>query len=771
MTKRCELHKRTLSGPAVPEIRRPVSAHPRAGQHVEAQALPPRRLVQRRLLAASGFRNGAWIALVALLLQPATTQGAIEFRGVDLGADYRSADEKLVEYLNQQLGGPLIEARLNETYGDAVLALANRTSTDPPYLARMTPYACVAAEMLGAKFEVLATYQSKATDRTTYSSYLVVNKFGLAEADPELHQLVAILRAHAGEDRTPTFFYHDKFSTSSYFLPALWFRNHGIFAGGSTTQGVFRAALLPGARSSDLVKKVAEDPACLAAVWDGTKADFDDLTDILYEETGKHVRFLKLPYELPNDLLVCSVQLDPASKKKVETAIDRMEADPASHIDIGDFRWWTRMINAPEARRALARLRQLATETRAPVVVRIEAPDSLRDAVQRAVRQVSSEFVVEIPDVHKPYDLLWRLTEIHDGAVELSCSTPDNYRAFEQSFPISFTDAEGDLSKRIVQLIHARMNRIRYIWPYASNLPTILPEVDFFIPRNSRLRVQRIVWTDPERNKYTVGSTFDATVALSDFHKMELTADKFIDQHDFDNPMSNVDYRAMLIRPTHESTTSKVLTLVFLGTFGLAAAGAVIDLRRKSPQAALPSKPCSLEDACLALALERHEPWTRRKVEEAHVMWCDRRGIEEYIDELKSQGARPAFGKTIRIGTKQRLFAGFSKYGIGGQVEWARADELQVDHARVGDAHRLAALLRFMAEKRLFSPFVGEPLEWQALEVMFRQSVASQTGSPPATHGGGIFNTDEKSVVDLTSRHFNQVLTEGLERMSFFCRH
>src|SRR6185503_20985701 len=45
-----------------------------------------------------------------------------------------------------------------------------------PYLARMTPYACVTAEMLGAHFEILATYKSNATGSTTYHSYFVVNR-------------------------------------------------------------------------------------------------------------------------------------------------------------------------------------------------------------------------------------------------------------------------------------------------------------------------------------------------------------------------------------------------------------------------------------------------------------------------------------------------------------------------------------------------------------------------------------------------------------------
>ena len=60
-------------------------------------------------------------------------------------------------------------------YGDVIRAFAE---PDPGrgYLARITPLAYVAAEMLGAKLNILAVYQSAATNDTTYHSYFVVNK-------------------------------------------------------------------------------------------------------------------------------------------------------------------------------------------------------------------------------------------------------------------------------------------------------------------------------------------------------------------------------------------------------------------------------------------------------------------------------------------------------------------------------------------------------------------------------------------------------------------
>ena len=60
-------------------------------------------------------------------------------------------------------------------YGDVIRAFAEAGS-ERPYLARITPYAYVAAEMLGAKLNILAVYRSSATRETTYHSYFVVRK-------------------------------------------------------------------------------------------------------------------------------------------------------------------------------------------------------------------------------------------------------------------------------------------------------------------------------------------------------------------------------------------------------------------------------------------------------------------------------------------------------------------------------------------------------------------------------------------------------------------
>ena len=89
--------------------------------------------------------------------------------GVPLSPEYRDADKALAKQLGQALQIELKHDDKFNTYGDLIERV---TTTTDRYLVRMTPYAFVAAEMLGARLEVLATYESVATGTTTYRSVL-----------------------------------------------------------------------------------------------------------------------------------------------------------------------------------------------------------------------------------------------------------------------------------------------------------------------------------------------------------------------------------------------------------------------------------------------------------------------------------------------------------------------------------------------------------------------------------------------------------------------
>ena len=99
----------------------------------------------------------------------------------------------------------------------------------------MSPYAFVVAEMLGADMAIVGTYLNKKSNSVTGGSYFVVHKeFGYEKTEAlkdfarhldnpktQTKDFIKILR----QRETPArFVYNNKFSTSSYFLPSLYFK-------------------------------------------------------------------------------------------------------------------------------------------------------------------------------------------------------------------------------------------------------------------------------------------------------------------------------------------------------------------------------------------------------------------------------------------------------------------------------------------------------------------------------------------------------------------
>lgn len=531
------------------------------------------------------------VAALALASWPCVSQAIaqeqITFIEVALDEETRNADDKLRRYLDRQADLRFVQARPLE-YGAVINILANWRPDRGDFLARITPYAFVAAEMLGADLEVFATYLSRATGSTTYHSYFVVGReqFGYV---PELGGLVEYLR---NLEQPARFIYHNKFSTSSYFLPALFFRSYGIYNMPASTE--YHTAIHSrklGDSSSNLVRAVALGEYELAAVWDGTKTKFE-LTDSLYERYGSRVHFIQLPTVLPNDLLVGSASMDSASRARIREAIAAMGPE---EIGVGDFLTWRDINSAPDSRQALADLRWLARERPAPVTVDVRTtdaedgrvPEAYLDAARQAVRLSGTEFVNYDGDFHYHTDYLWTLELIHDGAIELT-SRIVNSDIDDQKFQISFKDTE-DLTRRIGSLLHSRMHRIRYVWPYRLEQPTVIRDVGFSIPLDATVKVKKISWQDAQRNLFLEDDEFDAQIGLSDFYRFELYPN-FIPSEDIEfgfSPMSNISYRVILVRPERERPVFRVLTAAFIVLLVLAVVAAFADVAKKR---ALPSQ-------------------------------------------------------------------------------------------------------------------------------------------------------------------------------------
>jgi ABC-type phosphate/phosphonate transport system substrate-binding protein len=724
--------------------------------------------------------HGRYAVLSLLLGFPVFSAAPVDFFGIRSGTDYEKADRELIRRLRSGAG---VEFDTPEwlTYGEAIRKAVDWRPKDGPYLARMTPYAYVAAEMLGANFEPLAVYRSAATQKTTYHTYFVVSRKAFPGKAPRLEDIHDWIRQDSRR-----FIYHDKFSTSSYFLPSLYFRSQRIFSMDSPGDGMTRMTVVQEVNrtSAYLVEQVAAEKADLAAVWDDKKTFFEQPQQ---SEVGNKVWFVELPTLLPNDFLVCSSSLDAETQKRVREAVRKMASDK-SQIGAGDFMWWEDLEEsdaASDARGALAALRRAAAAPPAPVTIEVKAapgqtvdPKYLESARQ-AIRLAGTEFRIYDPDYYGHVDVVWTLRRIHDGAIQLESDIKGSGLE-PQTFQISFDfdHVEQDLSKRIGALLHSRMHRIRYVWPYEEQDPTVIRDVDFSLPENSAVRVQRISWRNPEKNVFDSSKFQDAKVAYCDFHIFRLKDGPFPKSQDLTSyafdPMSNQAYQVILVRPSSQRPIFRILTAGFLFLLMASGVGAVIDLRRKSQPERAPQPPPSglFDKFCQELVDEHHSTWRGRRMAFVNVLWCDRSRVEECIEELKVGGLKPEFDAVRRHERRWGLLMKIPVLSgmLEGSVGRESTRQLNVDPSKVSDAARLANLVPFLVESRSVSSFVGEPVEWHAMNRMAGAILGTTDGAGGAQAEAAPVRPDDAAVLRMVSNHFAKVLDDSLQQVSLFRR-
>jgi hypothetical protein len=516
--------------------------------------------------------------LAAFLPAVAAAQQRVAFISIKQGTETADADDELRSKLEEKLRGVRLTASAEE-YGEAIRKLAawNEDRSGQAYVARVTPYVYVAAEMLGADFEILGTYVSRLRGGSaTYRAHFVVNRaaihacLGEHAGPPDLADLVAFLGARgnrrcactdANRECGPArFVYHDRFSTSSYFLPALFFRRHGIFSMTESTQTLVAIAsqALPKerARAAELVEEVADGGADFAAVWDHTKAAFQQTAN------GQQVYFIQLETVLPNDLLVCPRSLRDADdegralRARLRELFPEVGTAPPIEIGKGDFSHWTSY--RADTRKALEGLRALAAEQRRPLTVNIASaagaaavPESYLRAARSAVRLSGGEFVAYEYGYHRAEDYAWTLGKVRHGHVTLRSEIP----AFDlvQEIPISFQPArsgeEVELSARLANVLASRLHRIRHVWPYQDDQPLVIRDVPLALEWEPTVLVQKITWSDPLQNGYANGTRGSVT-AKPDLCKFSLDAQQFGDAMGGValDPMSPVAYRVVLLR-------------------------------------------------------------------------------------------------------------------------------------------------------------------------------------------------------------------------------
>ena len=730
----------------------------------------------------------------------------INFLSIVVDKETLEADNRLRKYVEQLTGAARTRssrrARFPQQtmpYGDVIRAFAERDKSKA-YLARITPYAYVAAEMLGAELEILATYKSAATRSMTYHSYFVVPKG--AFKDPTAPDLVAYLRTL--KDKPARFVYHDRFSTSSYFLPSLYFRTRHVFAMRQSVNDELvpiQVDRVPSTSSRMLVLQVANHDADLAAVWDGTKNRFERATDPADQAIRDEVLFIPIETVLPNDFLVAS-GLDPLTRDAIVEGMKENVTNAAGNncrLDVeaprcpDDFVSWhawdgndNQQVDA--AREALARLRQLALERPAPVVVKVEAPAQYLTAAKEAVRLSGTEFVLEDQDLHKRVDMTWTLTPIHDGALNLTTKLDATFGAeSEQQFPISFVDG-SDLPRRIADLARSRFQRIRYVWPYENKYPTVLRDLDFTPDHN--VLVQRISWMDPTRNEYEEDTPFRARIEdNTDFNKLRLVDElvtpprgnqishagaKFPRSPSVDGsfnfePMSNVAYRVIIAREPHPGWIWVVLPYCFIGMFLLSLTGLVVDLRRGQPP------PKGLQQTYQRMVAAYHRSWRNREIEEGDILWSDPAYADELVKELKTEGS---FLDLARAGS---FDFDIGPIPIRFSVLLKLLSPLELTPFGEGRVLAFDRLVRFLVRRRRLSPFIGFPepadvksktpawpIEWQALNDIASRHFSRLGIGHKRKQMNADLSPQNGALSAVVSSHFRAAIKKGTHDASLF---
>lgn len=537
----------------------------------------------RRALAA-----GLFFALL-LVSWTAVAEEQMVFVGVDLGDDAAAADEKLLDYLREE-GLRFVDGERQRSYKEVIGALrglSGEAQTRDLLLARVTPYALVAAQLLGARVKVLATY-TNASDDTTYRSSFVVNRDRFEEHFDEatMDNLLRYLKKDGPRIR---FAFHNRLSTSSFFLPSIFFRSNGVYSSDGTGAADRKAIIsheLKNLGSTDLVKAVAMGEFDVAAVWDGTKRKFGPGGE-LEQEYGGRVRFIEIDMDLPNDMLVAPASMDPERLERLERAIEGMGA---ATIGGEEFKSWTAMDSddGKRANTALSALRVAADEQiYSSAVVKISADpgtEHLLGAVENAVHQMRGRYTLYDEALHQKHDVVWTLEKLHDdkGVTAIQLRSKIEYSDLEeQTIPISF-DTQENLTARFEKAVRERLHGISYVWAYVQNPPTVLHNVGF-IPEDSVgvLAVRRV---ESGRYDYKIVGDEEVRVpfVLADSRRIELDQDRFENEVsreiEFD-PLGDLSYRVVIPRPNHERAFFKWITAVLVGLFVLAALGFAWDMR------------------------------------------------------------------------------------------------------------------------------------------------------------------------------------------------
>lgn len=664
---------------------------------------------------------------------------AYEFLAVATSSEDADSDRHLRRYLKSEAGVDLTLPDERD-YDKVIDALV--TGKNEAILARTSPYVLVVAQLMGTPLVPIGTYERSDGGSMTYHAFLVVNRAAIdayrkvKDQDPSLPQVIDFLQ----HTRGPEFLFKNEFSTSGYFAPVAYLRSQGVFTP-SKFDDPDATALTPQQRklpAEELIASVARGEAALTAAWEGDRRKVS-------AENLQRTYFVLLPYELPNDLLVCNLAFPPSKVEAIRKAISVMPAGWITAIQPkANISRWRNLQDAPNAATALYMLRQMVVHPQPQSVVRVsgDAPAEVISAVERAISRSHADFVRFDETVHSSIDYDWTVTLTSDGALALKSVLAGR---LTQNVEIPFHDAD-DLTCRVRLWMDNELALVRYVWPYYRDSTVVLRDFDVPVIKGTQLMAQTITWSDIGRDSFKVRSAADLKLkvkdATDDLLKLGNDDDSAVDRgmpYAYD-PMSRDAVRVFIDRRLKSSrflgnmSLSGGLLLLLLGVVS------IIDLRRR--EAAHPPAGdvgIAVREAYSALIDDYYRSWSARSLVASDILYCDRPALEETINAVVIQFGdagmnevttiKRAFGVTTDIPIVKWL-------GFHGDV--TKEHTSAIDHSKATDEVRLTSFLKSIVQRRLTAEFIGAVVPEQ-----FREIIANMLGIPAAIHPNLIEQIDE----------------------------
>ena len=614
--------------------------------------------------------------------------------------------------------------------------------------------------------------------------------------------------------------YHDRFSTSSYFMPSLYFKAREVFAIEPDAQLAPHADRGRAAGDDEQQRSGAASPRPQGRSGGGVGRHQEKV-----RESHPELLFIQIPTPVPNDFLVASGIERPTERLILDAITKHPEADractdlvvPVRTVPIAgaevrkpcegepnpptdDFdSWYAWDSNDSEvtdsAREALAKLRQDARQRPTPVVVKVERvpkdrlPDQRMEdllnayvhAAREAVRLSGTEFVLEDRDLHKRADMTWTLESTHDGALKLTSRLDSAIRKIgrgvhDQLRRHQRSAAADRRSGPVAPAPHPLRVAVRAEVPGRAARPRLHAG-------SARHRAedqldgsgaQRI------RGRYAVRG------ADREQHRLQQAAADRRDQ------VPQERRRLVQLRSAEQHRLSRGhrpraagrLDLGgpaygFIGLFALACAGLAIDLRRRQP----PAK--GLQQTYQRMVEAYHRPWREQEIEEGQILWCDPAYMDEFVKELKTAGSfldvvqaggcdfnfgplPMRFSILMKLGSQPVQATAAAVVGAGRVVGRQRGGARHADSVPRLPAPAVAVRrdCRRAAPTRSRSP--AWPIEWEALNDIASRHFQRLGICDKRVEAN--LGTQHSVLSAVVSNHFRGVIKKATHDASLFCQ-